>query len=165
MQRCRLRLTALTLQNTRYHSINIRDKKKTKHQKQPKTDTKDQNPDLNNFKKKRFVHTEYLVIYFCRFCLHIYWTKNNVSVIKVIYFNPFRKPTALILHCEMRRCELKTSHYTAVLHLNWSNNNQCDMDTGDFCNHCFGEIFWDIFWTCLYIFSLHTCQIKCPFQL
>lgn len=30
MQRCRLRLTALTLQNTRYHSINIRDKKNTK---------------------------------------------------------------------------------------------------------------------------------------
>lgn len=29
MQRCRLRLTALTLQNTRYHSINTRDKKKT----------------------------------------------------------------------------------------------------------------------------------------
>ena len=28
MQRCRLRLTALTLQNTRYHSINTRDKKK-----------------------------------------------------------------------------------------------------------------------------------------
>lgn len=30
MQRCRLRLTALTLQNTRYHSINTRDKKKKK---------------------------------------------------------------------------------------------------------------------------------------
>lgn len=56
-------MTALT--NTRYYSINARDKKKKYTPKQPKTDTKDQNPDfidLTKKKKKRFVHAEYLVV-------------------------------------------------------------------------------------------------------
>lgn len=57
-------MTALTLQ-TPGITVLTQEKKKKNTPKQPKTDTKDQNPDfidLTKKKIKRFVHAEYLVV-------------------------------------------------------------------------------------------------------
>lgn len=95
---------------------------------------------------------------FCRFCSHSHGTKTHFSVIEVISF------TALILHCEMRRCVLNTMTVS----------QQCYILTGAIITNVtwtlvtsvttFGKNLADILWSCLYIFSLHKCQIKCPFS-
>lgn len=153
MQRCRLRLTALTLQNTRYHSINTRDEKK-KRKKQPKTDTKDQNP--KTILKKRFVDAEYLDmlyrIYSCRFYLHIHWTKSYL-------FWSFPQASGTHLTWWKWECVNSISQQhciwngAIITNVTWNTSETFFFLRGKFLKISFVH------------FSLSTCQIKCPFQL
>lgn len=158
MQRCRLRLTALTLQNTRYHSINIRDKKK----KPPKTAKDWHQGPKSRFKqlKKRGLFTQNTWLYISAGFIYTWTEQKPMSV-------SFKSFISILSRHQWHSSYMWNEKVCIGLHI----LQQCYIWTGAIITNVTPTlmtsvaIFGEVFGTCLYIFSLHTCQIKCPFQL